>query len=63
MEEIKSGKLFAYVQRYFKAPEHLKAYFANFPPFFKNAVVSKIDIGDSMKEKRDFDAEKERIIS
>ena len=26
------------------------AYFANFPPIFKNTVVNGIDIGDLMKE-------------
>ena len=63
MEEIKSGTLFGCVHRYLKAPEHLKAYFANFLPFFKNDVVSIINIGDLMKENGNFDAEKERIIS
>ena len=36
-----------------------KPYFANFPPIFKNTVVSRNDIGDLMKEY----AEKEGIIS
>ena len=40
-------------------PEHLKAYFVNFPPIFKNTVVSRNDIGDLMKEY----AEKEGIMS
>ena len=40
-------------------PEHLKAYFANLPPIFKNTVVSRNAIGDLMKEY----AEKERIMS
>ena len=59
MQEIKSRKLFGYVQCDLKFPEHLKAYFANFPPVFKNTVVSRNDIGDLMKEY----AEKERIMS
>ena len=50
MQEIRSGKLFGYVQCHLKVPEHLKAYFANFPPIFKNAVVSRNDIGDLMKD-------------
>ena len=50
MQEIKSGRLFGYVQCNLKVPEHLKAYFANFPPTFKNTVVSRNDIGDLMKE-------------
>ena len=35
MQEIKSGRLFGYVQCDLKVPEHLKAYFANFPQFSK----------------------------
>ena len=59
MQEIKSGKLFGYVQCDLKVPVHLEAYFANFPPIFKNTVVGTNDIGDLMKEY----AEKERIVS
>ena len=59
MQEIKSGRLFGYVQCDFKVPEHLKSYFANFTPIFKNNVVSRNDIGDLMKEY----AEKEGIMS
>ena len=50
MQEIKSGRLFGYVQCDLKASEHLKAYFANFSPILKNTVKSRNDIGDSMKE-------------
>ena len=50
MQEIKSGKLFGYVQCDLKVPEHLTAYFANFPPIFKNTVISRNDVGDLMKE-------------
>ena len=50
MQEIKSGKLFGYVQWDRKIPEHLKAYFANFPPIFKNTVMIRIDIVDLIKE-------------
>ena len=35
MQEIKSPRLFGYVQCDLKFPEHLKAYFANFPQFSK----------------------------
>ena len=59
MQETKSRRLFGYVQCDLKLPEHLKAYFAIFPPIFKNTVVSRNDIGDLMKEY----AEKEGIIS
>ena len=59
IQEIKSRKLFGYVQCHLKVPEHLKANFANFPPIFKKTVVSRNDIGDLMKEH----AEKEGIMS
>ena len=59
MQEIRSGRLFGYVQCELKVPEHLKAYFANFPPYFKNTAVSRNDDGDLIKEY----AEKERIKS
>ena len=32
-----------------EVPESLRANFANFPPIFKNTVVSQSDIGDLMK--------------
>ena len=57
MQEVKSGRLFGYVQCDLKVPEHLKTYFANFPPIFKNTVVSGNYIGDLMKvyaEKKDY---------
>ena len=50
MQETRSGKLFGYDQCDLKLPEHLKAYFANFPPVFRNTVVSRNDIGDLMEE-------------
>ena len=59
MQEINSGKLFGYVQCDLKGPEHLKAYFANVSPIFKNNLVSRNDIGDLMEEY----AEKEGIMS
>ena len=59
MQDIKSGNLFGYVQCDLKVPEHMKAYFANFPSIFKNTVVSRIDIGDLMKVY----AEREGILS
>ena len=59
MQEIKSRRLFGYVQCDLKVPESLKAYFAKFFPIFKDTVVSKNDIGDLMKEY----AEKEGIMS
>ena len=59
MQEIKIGRLFGYVHGDLKVPEHLQAYFANFPPIFKNTVVSRNDIGDLMREY----AEKEGMMS
>ena len=50
MHGIERGRLFVYFQFDLKVPEHLKAYFANFPPIFRNTVVSRNDIGDLMKE-------------
>ena len=59
LEEIKKGKLFGYVQCDIEAPENLRVNFANFPPIFKNTLVSKNDIGDLMKNY----AEEERLLS
>ena len=59
MQGIKSRRLFGYVQFDLKVPELLKAYFADFPPNFKNTVESRNDIGGLMKEY----AEKEGIMS
>ena len=42
-----------------EAPENLGANFANFPPIFKNTLVSKSDFGDLMKNY----AEEERLLS
>ena len=49
---------FCYVQCDIEVLEHLRDYFSIFPPFFKNTVVSRNDIGDLMKEH----AEKEGIM-
>ena len=59
LEEIKKGKLFGYVQCDIEVPENLRAIFANFPPIFKNTLVSKSNIGDLMKNY----AEEEKFIS
>ena len=58
LEEIKKGKLFGYVQCDIEVPENLRANFANFPPIFKNTLVSKSDNGDLMKNY----AEEERLL-
>ena len=59
LEEIKKGKLFGYVQCDIEIPENLRANFADFPPIFKNILVSNNDIGDLMKTY----AEEEGIMS
>ena len=59
LEEIKRGTLFGYVHCDIEVPENLRANFVNFPPIFKNTLVSKIDIGDLMKNY----AEEEKLLS
>ena len=59
LEEIKKKKLFGYVQCDIEVPENLRANFANFPPIFKNTLVSKSDIGDLMKNY----AEEQKLLS
>ena len=59
LERIKKGNVFGYVQCDVEVPENLRANFANFPPVFKNILVSKNDIGDLMKTY----AEEEGIMS
>ena len=59
LEEIKKGKLFGYVQCDIEVPEFLRSKIDNFPPIFKNTLVSKNDIGDLMKTY----AEEEGILS
>ena len=59
LEEIKKGKLFGYVQCDIEVPEKFRSNFNNFPPIFKNTLVSKSDIGDLMKNY----AEEERFLS
>ena len=59
LEGIKKGKLFGYVQCDIEVPEILRANFANFPPIFKNTLVSKNGIGELIKTY----AEEEVIMS
>ena len=58
MQGIIDGGLFGYVQCDIEVPEHLRDYFSNFPPIFKNTAVSRDDIGNLMKQY----AEKENIM-
>ena len=57
-QRIIDGRLFGYVQCDIEVPEHLCDYFSNFPPLFKNTVVSRDDIGNLIKKY----AEKEDIM-
>ena len=50
LQVIIDGRLFGYVQCDIEVPEHLRDYFSNFPPIFKNFVVSRGDIGYLMKQ-------------
>ena len=59
LQGIIDGQLFGYVQCDIEIPEHLRSYFSNFPPIFKNTVVSREDIGNLMREY----AEKENIMA
>ena len=59
LQGIIHGRLFGYVQCDFEVPEHLRSYFSNVPPIFKNTVVSREDIGNLMRQY----AEKEKIMA
>ena len=50
LEQIRSRKLFGYVQCDIEVPEELKEKFAKFPPIFKNTNVGRHDIGSLMKD-------------
>ena len=58
MQGIIDGRLFNYAQCDIEVPEHLRDYFSNLPPIFKNTAVSRDDIGNLMKQY----AEKENIM-
>ena len=60
LEEIKKGKLFRYVQCVIEVPKNFRSKFDNFPPIFKNTLVSKSDIVDLMKN---FAEEKEYCLN
>ena len=58
LEQIRSGKLFGYVQCDIEVPEELKKKVNNFPPIFKNTNVGQHDIGSLIKDY----AEKEGLL-
>ena len=50
LQRIVDGRFFGYVQCDIEVPEHLRDYFSNIPPIFKNTVVIRDNIGNLMKE-------------
>ena len=51
LENIKSGKLFGYVQCDVEVSDKLKPpHFSDFPPLFRNTLVDRKDIGKLMKQ-------------
>ena len=50
LAKIRDGKMFGYVQCDLEVPDGLKYKFSNFPPFLKNFIVSRADIGDYLRE-------------
>ena len=59
LDQIQEGKLFGYVQWVIEVPENFRSKFVNFPPVFKNTLVSKSDIGHLMENY----GEEERFLS
>ena len=59
LKEIKEGDLFGYLQCDIAVPQNLRSKFVNFPPIFKNTLVSESEIGALMKKY----AEEERLLS
>ena len=58
LEEIRSRKLFGYIQGDIEVPEELKMKFANFRPIFKDTNVGRHDVGLMVKDY----AEKEGLL-
>ena len=50
IEKIQSDELFGLVVCDVHVPEHLKSYYAQFPPVFKNVGVSLEDVGPHTKQ-------------
>ena len=49
LKGVQSGELFGFVLTDIYTPKHLKPFFNEFPPIFKNAMVGREDIGELMK--------------
>ena len=50
LEAIQEGSLFGLVECDIKVPEHMKDYFSEMTPIFKNTKVCLDDIGEAMKK-------------
>ena len=50
IQYIKDGHLFGFVECDIHTPEHLKEYFSEMTPIFKNTEVSLKDVGQHMQE-------------
>ena len=50
IDHIRKGEIFGAAEIDIKVPNHLKNFFADFPPIFKNIMVPEADIGDHMAE-------------
>ena len=50
LQETIDGRFFGYVQCDVEVPEHRRSYFLNFPPIFKNTVISREDYASLMRE-------------
>ena len=50
LKGVQSGELFGFVLANIYTPNHLKQFFNEFPPIFKNAMVGREDVGELMKE-------------
>ena len=59
LEEIKKGKLFGYVQCEIRVLENLRSSLCNFPPLFKNTLISK---NDTRHRKKNYAEEKKRLL-
>ena len=46
---VQSGELFGFVLADIYTPNHLKQFFNEFPPIFKNAMVRREDVGELIK--------------
>ena len=49
LKGVQSGELFEFVLADIYTPNHLKPFFNEFPPIFKNVMVGREDIGELMK--------------